>query len=137
MCSSFSLHIHHYLSLQTLTTLNLRSNDIDAEGAQHLAQALQNNTVRDVFFFSTTYSPLSFITDTHHAQSCIQQNRWCRSTTSCSSITKEHGEKCVLLFHYVFTIILHYRHSPRSIFKVTKSVQKEHNILLKHYKTTR
>jgi hypothetical protein len=50
-------------------TLDLRSNNIGAEGAQHLAQALQNNTVRDVFFFSTTHSPLSFEADTHHAQS--------------------------------------------------------------------
>jgi lysophospholipase L1-like esterase len=69
MCSYLPLRIHPYLSIQTLTTLNLGCNDIEGEGAQHIAQALQNNTVRDVFFFSTTHSSLSFITDTHHARS--------------------------------------------------------------------
>ncbi len=31
---------------QALTTLNLRCNEISGEGAQHIAQALQNNMVR-------------------------------------------------------------------------------------------
>jgi hypothetical protein len=93
--------------------------------------------VRDLFFFSTTYSPLSFNTDTHHARSWMEPDRCRRSTTSWSSITKQHGERFVLLYHCVFPIIFQYRHSPRSIFEATISVQKEHNILLKHYKTTR
>ncbi len=136
MCSSFPLSIHHYLSIQTLITLNLGCNCIGDGGAQHLAQALQNNRVRDVFFFPTTYSPLSFNTDTHHAQSFLQQYRCRRNTTSGASITKKHGERSVLLYHCVFTIIFRYRHSPRSIFEATISVQKEQNIWLKHYKTT-
>jgi hypothetical protein len=137
MCFSFPLGIHHYLSIQTLTTLDLQRNNIGAEGAQHLAQALQNNTVRDVFFVSTTYSTLSFNTDTHHAQSLLQQYRCRRSTTSGWSIKKQHGERCVLRVHYVFTIIFQYRHSPRSILAATISVQEENNIWLKHYKKTR
>jgi hypothetical protein len=75
MCSSFAQRIHDYLSIQTLTTLNLRSNHINDEGGQHLAQALQNNTVRDVFFFSISYSPLSFNTDTHQARPCDQLDK--------------------------------------------------------------
>jgi hypothetical protein len=55
MCSSFPLRIHHYLSIQTLTTLDLEYNHIGGVGAEHLAQALKSNTVRDVFFFSNTY----------------------------------------------------------------------------------
>jgi hypothetical protein len=54
--------------MQALMTLDLACNQIGAEGAQHLAQALQNNTVRDVFFFPTTCSLLSFNTGTDHAQ---------------------------------------------------------------------
>jgi hypothetical protein len=37
--------------------LDLELNNIDDEGAEHLAQALQNNTVRQVLFGSTAYSP--------------------------------------------------------------------------------
>jgi Ran GTPase-activating protein (RanGAP) involved in mRNA processing and transport len=43
--------------MQTLTTLDLQENQIGDEGAQHLAQALQNNTARQLFFRSTVYSP--------------------------------------------------------------------------------
>jgi hypothetical protein len=75
MRSSFAQRIHHYLSIQTLTTLNLRSNHIHDEGAQHIAHALQNNTVRDMFFFSITYSPLSFNTDTQQARPCDQLDK--------------------------------------------------------------
>jgi Ran GTPase-activating protein (RanGAP) involved in mRNA processing and transport len=59
--------------VQTLTTLDLSGSHIGDEGAQHLAQALQNNTVRDVSFFSTKVSLISFITNTHHAQSLVEQ----------------------------------------------------------------
>ncbi len=129
--------VHYYLSIQALTMLNLKSNQIGAEGAQHLAQALQNNRVRDVFFFPNTYLSLSLNAGTHDARSSMQPYRCRRSTTSGSSITKEHGERRFLLFQYLFPIILQYRHSPRSHFYGTKSVQKEHNIWLKHYKRTR
>jgi hypothetical protein len=39
-------------------------NNISAEGAQHLAQALHNNTVRQLVFSSTAYTPLSINIDT-------------------------------------------------------------------------
>jgi hypothetical protein len=51
MCSSFTLLIHHYLSIKTLTTLNLGRNNIGDQGTEHLTQALQNNTVKDMFLF--------------------------------------------------------------------------------------
>jgi hypothetical protein len=55
--------------------LNLARNQIGDVGAQHLAQALQNNTVKDVFFFSITYSSLSFNADTHDTRSSMEPNR--------------------------------------------------------------
>jgi hypothetical protein len=55
--------------------LHLQHNNIGDEGAQHLAQALQKNTVRQIVFLSTAYRPLSFNIDTHHAQPCGQQYR--------------------------------------------------------------
>ena len=47
--------------------LNLAKNQIDAEGAQYLANALQANTVRQFLFLSIIYSPSSLHTDTHNA----------------------------------------------------------------------
>ena len=46
--------------IQTLTTLNLSSNQIGAEGAQHLSDALLHNTVRQnhLFFLSLSLSLL-------------------------------------------------------------------------------
>jgi Ran GTPase-activating protein (RanGAP) involved in mRNA processing and transport len=42
---------HQYFT-QTLTTLNLADNGIDAEGTKHLAKALENNNVRLTLFLS-------------------------------------------------------------------------------------
>ncbi len=55
--------------MQTLTALYLQRNGIDAEGVQYLAEALQNNTVRRIFFSSALYLPLFYNTDAYHAQS--------------------------------------------------------------------
>jgi hypothetical protein len=46
-----------------MTTLILRENDISDEGAQHLANALQQNKVRQVLYSSITYIILLFDTD--------------------------------------------------------------------------
>jgi len=43
-------YIHFYLFIQTLTTLYLGYNAIGFEGAQFLANALQNNRVREDFY---------------------------------------------------------------------------------------
>ncbi len=51
--------MHDDISIQTLITLNLQYNNIGDEGAQHLAQALQNNTVRQVLFRSTVHARLA------------------------------------------------------------------------------
>ncbi|CAM4979680.1 unnamed protein product [Rotaria socialis] len=50
--SSISFDHLHFLS-QTLTTLDLSSNDIGALGAQHLADALQHNTTLTTLDLST------------------------------------------------------------------------------------
>jgi hypothetical protein len=47
--TSHRSYINYYLSIQTLTTLDLGWNYIGNEGAKHLAHALQSNIVRQVF----------------------------------------------------------------------------------------
>jgi hypothetical protein len=131
------LYSHHDISMQTLTTLDLYNNNIGAEGAQHLAQALQNNTVRQDLFRSTIYSPWYFNADTYHPQSWGEQDRCWRGTTSGTSITEQHGETSSLSLNCIFTMIFQYRHSPRSILGRTRSVLKGHNIWHKHYRKTR
>jgi hypothetical protein len=84
------LFIHH-LS-QTLTTLNLQSNEIGAQGAEHLANALQENKVtslRRPTSYATIHS--SFITDTHNTESSKQRDRCARRRTSCECIAGKQG----------------------------------------------
>ncbi len=75
MIDDHPLHVHHFHSIQTLTTLNLTLNKIGDEGAEFLANALQTNTVRELFYSSITRSPSSFTTDTHNVESYIERNR--------------------------------------------------------------
>jgi hypothetical protein len=44
------------IQTQTLTTLNLERNYICNEGAQCLAEALQNNSVSDIFYSFAAFS---------------------------------------------------------------------------------
>jgi hypothetical protein len=67
--SIHQLHVHHNYSIQTLTTLNVAWNEIGDEGAECLANALQTNTVEELFYSSITRSPSSFNTDTHNVES--------------------------------------------------------------------
>jgi hypothetical protein len=53
---------------QALTTLNLDRNNIDHEGAQNLAQTLQNNIVKQILYLSAASTLLFFNIDTHYAQ---------------------------------------------------------------------
>jgi Ran GTPase-activating protein (RanGAP) involved in mRNA processing and transport len=50
--------------MQTLTTLDITANGIRPEWAQHLANALQHNTVRLVFYSFISFSPVSFLMQT-------------------------------------------------------------------------
>jgi hypothetical protein len=58
---SRSYHHLHFFT-QTLTTLDLYWNEIGDEGAQHLVDALQNNTVILFVFSSLSYHRLHFST---------------------------------------------------------------------------
>jgi hypothetical protein len=86
----FQSDTNYYVSIQTLTTLNLESNEIGTEGARHMAHALQSNAVREVSFF----------------------------------------------VNYIRTIMFQYRRSPHCILIVMKSVLRERNTWLMHYKAT-
>jgi ABC-type uncharacterized transport system substrate-binding protein len=55
-------HLHFFI--QTLTTLDLSQNQTGSVGAQHLADALQTNTVILIFYSSISYSHLHFFTQT-------------------------------------------------------------------------
>jgi hypothetical protein len=61
--------------MQTLTTLNIRWNNIDAKGIQHLAHALQGNTVRQLVSFSISDQLLLINTDTYDIRSLREQYR--------------------------------------------------------------
>jgi hypothetical protein len=135
--SSHHSHIKYYDSIQTLTTLHLDMNNIDAEGAQHLAHALQTNAVRQVLLSSVTYQPLCFDTDTHHTESWVEQNRWWRGTTPRSCTTNKCGETSSLLISHVSTIMIQYRHSLHWILTATISILKGLNTWLKYYKPIR
>jgi Ran GTPase-activating protein (RanGAP) involved in mRNA processing and transport len=56
--------MHLYFCTQTLTTLDLSDNEIGADGAQHLADALRNNTVTVILHSSISYMHLYFCTQT-------------------------------------------------------------------------
>jgi hypothetical protein len=49
--------------------LTLETNKIFDDGAQHLAEALQYNTVRLVLDSPVLYTPVSFNTDTYNTES--------------------------------------------------------------------
>ena len=42
---SYLAHLHTYFYMQSLTTLNLSSNEIEYEGIQRLADAMKDNKV--------------------------------------------------------------------------------------------
>jgi len=75
MIDDHPLHVHRFPSIQTLTTLDLRWEQLGKEGAKFLANALQTNTVRELLYSSITGSPSSFNTDTYNVGSSTEQHR--------------------------------------------------------------
>jgi len=59
----FLLHLHFQFLTQTLTTLDLGTNEIGESGAQYVAKILENNMV-DVFSFYLYCLHLVFLTQT-------------------------------------------------------------------------
>ena len=59
-----------YGSIQTLITLDLAGNEIHDLGAQYLAHALEQNTVRLVLYPYCSYKYVWCDTDTYHIGSC-------------------------------------------------------------------
>ena len=135
-CALRSL-IHHLHCTQTLANLDLNYNNIGAEGAQILANALQVNTVRRLLCALIIYSLPSLHTDTHNAESSGQQDRRRRSTVFGECIAGEHGETTFAPFDHLFTIFIAHRHSQRWILEATASAQKEHSLWRMHCKWTR
>jgi hypothetical protein len=67
------MHLSH--SIQTLTTLYLTWNEIGDEGAYHLSNALQQNSVRLVLYSSVSCVSVPFDTGTCHIESWKQYYR--------------------------------------------------------------
>ncbi len=95
---------------QTLTTLYLDRNQIGAQGAKYLANALEKNTVTSftLFCFVSNSSSIFFI-DTHSTLPLPQQNRWsgCRTSDQCTEAEQSNIKYITLLsiqlcFHYLF-----------------------------------
>jgi len=87
---------HHLILLsliQALTTLNLYRNQIEAQGAQYLAEALRHNTVRSslLHVLPSSHSCL-FHTDTHYTQLVVQSNRSSRCTIFRWRIATQYSE---------------------------------------------
>src|ERR1700722_741712 len=129
--TTFSTHLSHYhlqFFTQTLTTLDLSSNQIGEQGAQHLANALGNNTVNHLLYSSISLPSALFHTDTHHARPPGQSNRRARDTTSRQCFRQQHGEPLSLLIYLITICTFSHRHSPRSASRTIKSESKGHNI---------
>ena len=58
--------------MQTLTTLNLRQNEIGAQGAQYLAEALRHNTVRSSLLHVFTIISFLFLSYRHSLHSTLR-----------------------------------------------------------------
>src|SRR3984957_357660 len=128
--TAFSTHLSHYhlhFFTQTLTTLNLSSNQIGPAGAQHLANALHNNTVNPFLYSSISLPSAIFHTDTHHTQPSIQSNRRPRGTTSRQCFTQQHGEPLSLIIYLITICTFSHRHSPHSPSLAIKSEKQARN----------
>lgn len=60
----FALHIYVKFFIQSLTTLQLRSNNIGNEGAQYLGDALRHNTVGLVYCACSAQIRVRFLVQT-------------------------------------------------------------------------
>ena len=59
-------------ALQTLTTLNLSANQLDAAGGEHLSDALEVNQVRGPLIIICSHLTPTSITDTHNNEPACQ-----------------------------------------------------------------
>ena len=62
--SSFIEYTHTHFFTQTVTTLNLSFNQVGDKGAQHIADALRNNTVTLMLSSSIEYTHRHFFIQT-------------------------------------------------------------------------
>jgi hypothetical protein len=62
-------NIHIYYLIQTLDTLNLEKHNVGTKRMKLLANTLQNNTVRLIYYSSVSYKSLSSDKDTYYAES--------------------------------------------------------------------
>jgi hypothetical protein len=95
-----------YYFTQTLTTLALHLNQISNQGAQHLANALQNNQVTPAYHHFLLFHSLSHI-DTHYTSCWVQWNRWSRSTTSRQCPTTKQSNIRLLSLHLILSLTIY------------------------------
>ena len=115
---------------QTLTSLDLNSNQIGDVGAQHLATALRENKVMSIEICSSLITTHSlFHTDTHITRPQIQSNRCCGSPASRHCSAREQGDvDRDLLVSHRHPLTLPHRHSHHSTSDAMESVLWEPSI---------
>ncbi len=89
----------------------LSDNYIGDEGAHHLSNALQINTVSHILTASILFLRSSFTVDTHNRESFGQKYRPRRGPRSGERVANEQSESHFQPIDYISTIIIHYRHS--------------------------
>jgi hypothetical protein len=135
-----SFHLSYCLA-QTLTTFQLVWNEIDDQGALHIANALQHNKVT-----SSTSDPIIhsiFHTDTHHTEPHMQWNRWSRSTTYCQCSSIQQSSILILssYIHLLFHTDTHHtephmqwnRWSRSTTYCQCSSIQQSSILILSSY----
>jgi hypothetical protein len=88
--------IHPFVT-QTVTSLDLSSNQIGDRGAQDLANALQINKVTPISFFASRHHSPTFHTDTHHTRPLLQSNQCQWKRTSCENIQKYYTAESIVM----------------------------------------
>ncbi len=129
-------HLHFCYCTQTLTTLDLESNEIGAEGAQHLSDALKHNTVREILSSTVSSSFLLLHTDTHDTRPRMEWNQRWRCSTSEWCIEPQHSKRNTLFNCLIFIFVIVTRHSRHSTSKWTGSEMKVLHISVMHWTTT-
>ena len=133
---SFSFHHIHFVT-QTLTTLDLRHDQIGDNGAQHLADAFRNNRVSLFLSYFSSFHHIHFFTQALTTLD-LGNNRIGDEGAQHLADALRNNTMTVFLSHSSSFHHIHFshRHSPHYISYAIKSDPWEHNIWPMHYEIT-